>query len=79
MTQHRAQGGQMVTNQFWWMASSLLNWTNQWLLPGTLLFVSEMGKRIMLKGKVCFYRYSRGVFVWLLIHGVEMPSLVEAS
>ena len=42
----------------------------------------EMGNRIVLKGKAvkaCFYRYCRGVFVWLLIHGVEMPSLVEAN
>ena len=72
----------MVTNQFWWMASALLNWTNTVLeskVTSRNTVVSEMGKRIMLKGKVCFYRYSRGVFVWLLIHGVEMPSLVEAS
>ena len=72
----------MVTNQFWWMASSLLNWTNivlESMVTSRNTVVSEMGKRIMLKGKVCFYRYSRGVFVWLLIHGVEMPSLVEAS
>ena len=73
----------MVTNQFWWMASALLNWTNTAVLESMVTsrntVVSEMGKRIMLKGKVCFYRYSRGVFVWLLIHGVEMPSLVEAS
>ena len=72
----------MVTNQFWWMASALLNWTNtvlESMVTSRNTVVSEMGKRIMLKGKVCFYRYSRGVFVWLLIHGVEMPSLVEAS
>ena len=60
----------------------MLNWTNtvlESMVTSRNTVVSEMGKRIMLKGKVCFYRYSRGVFVWLLIHGVEMPSLVEAS
>ena len=75
----------MVTNQFWWMASSILNSTNivlQSMVTSRNTVVSEMGNRIVLKGKavkVCFYRYCRGVFVWLLIHGVEMPSLVEAN
>ena len=65
--------------------SAFLNSTNivlQSMVTSRNTVVSEMVNRIVLKGKavkVCFYRCCRGVFVWLLIHGVEMPSLVEAN